>query len=80
MMVGLPRRLPFSTTSAMPARTASLCALVGVDAAVRLAPLTGSAPVTSARWHKALSRPKSATPVDGDTANCHAFAPPTESL
>ena len=80
MMVGLPRRLPLSTTSAMPARTASLCALVGVLLAVSAAPVTESTPVTSARWHRALSRPKSAMPVDGDTANCHDFAPPTESL
>ena len=64
----------------MPALTASLCALVGVLDAVSAAPLTGSVPVTRARWHSALSRPKSATPVEGDTANCQALAPPTESL
>ena len=62
----------------MPARTAVLCAAVGVLLAVSAAPVTGSVPVTSARWHNALSRPKSATPVEGETANCQALAPPTE--
>ena len=37
-------------------------------------------PVPKAYWHSALSRPRSAAPVEGDTANCHALAPPTESL
>src|SRR6478735_1541022 len=78
MIVGLPRRLPLTITSAMPARTAALWAAVGVLLAVSAAPLTASVPVTRARWHSALSRPKSATPVDGDTANCQALAPPTE--
>ena len=80
MMVGLPRSLPVCSTSLMPARTASLWARVGTLLSDRLKPVTGSKPVTSACWHSALSSPKSATRVEGDTANCQALAPPTESL
>jgi hypothetical protein len=64
----------------MPARTAVLCASVGVLVAVRAAPVTGLVPVTRARWHSALSRPKSATPVEGEAASCQERAPPTALL
>ena len=66
----------------MPARTAALCAAVGaveVAVAVNAAPVS-STPVTSARWHSALSRPKSCAAVDTDVASCQERAPPTESL
>ena len=64
----------------MPARTAWLCAIVGVLVVVRSAPVTVSLPVTSARWHSAESSAKSAVPLDGDTPKAQDFAPPTESL
>ena len=82
MIVGLPCSLPFSSTSAIPARTAALCAAVGrVELAVAVsgAPVS-STPVTSARWQSALSRPKSCTPVDTDVAMFQTRGPPTESL
>ena len=80
MMVGLAWSLPLNSTSAMPVRTAALCAWVGVLAAVSAAPVTVSTPVTKARWHNALSSPKSCTPVEGDVASCQERAPPADLL
>ena len=64
----------------MPARTAWLCASVGVLPAVSAAPDAGSTPVTSARWHSAASSEKSALPLEGETPKAQDLAPPTESL
>ena len=68
-----------SNTSATPARTASLCPLVGVDVVVNAAPVTTLEPVKSARWHSAASNEKSAIPVLGDAPTFQALAPPTEA-
>jgi len=54
--------------------------LDGVEVVVNAAPVTVSTPVNSARWQRAASSAKSATPELGDTPRFQDLAPPTESL